>query len=642
VRGLRKRPTALLRRAVTGILRTLYFLTVFYFVWPSLAYAYIDPATTSYLIQIVAGLIITFSVALGMLFGKMQMIVTTLRARMAVWMVKFNSRKTAGPGQKAGGSEDEDMPAYATGSNSALAVREAASTPQLLHVIAPRTEDEAEVARLRREQAQAKEKTALRGARLRSNLLLILGVFAVAAYPLVFLWMENVDSIQETAGIWLTIAELLAGSCVAFALFLLIFRNTTRAILATIVILLIFENGVFLQDILNAVLPSLRYWHVMPILLIVTGVLIYLLSRIKAETLLKVGRVVTLVFVVLIGFNVILEMPKIVAHADDGTTTTASVQEEDDAIGSTGDSATSATGRNMYWLLFDAYSNNYVLEKYLGYDNSEFTDSLESLGFNLSYTSRNEAFNTEIVTRNIANLAYVLPESSISKPEDIKEAQETAVIIPLAESHGYDVVGIGEAYLYGFKGDTVAAASRGGLTMEGEDVTTVFWKQTAAWPFAGINTNLDAEIILSQLGYLQNANNIPDDNTFVLAHFNTPHPPYLFAADGSLLPTSAYSLSRAYYLGQLQFVSTEILRIANTIIENDSDAIIAVVSDHSARALGETPYDKKCIFAALYNGGEITDIEGMTGVNVMITLFNDALGTDIEYVELYPEEVSTQ
>jgi hypothetical protein len=178
--------------------------------------------------------------------------------------------------------------------------------------------------------------------------------------------------------------------------------------------------------------------------------------------------------------------------------------------------------------------------------------------------------------------------------------------------------------------------------MEGEDIVTVFWQQTVVWPFAGIDTSSDAERILSQMGYLQNADNIPEDNTFVLAHFNTPHPPYLFAADGTLLPTSAYSIARAYYLGQLQFVSTEILKIASTIIENDPDAIIAVVSDHSARALGETSEDKKRIFAALYNGGETTEIEGMTGMNVMITLLNEALGAGIEYVEPYQEEVSTQ
>jgi hypothetical protein len=52
---------------------------------PNAAHAYIDPATTSYLIQVVSGVVITLSVAIGVFFRRLVMGLTTLRARAAAW-----------------------------------------------------------------------------------------------------------------------------------------------------------------------------------------------------------------------------------------------------------------------------------------------------------------------------------------------------------------------------------------------------------------------------------------------------------------------------------------------------------------------------------------------------------------------------
>ncbi|MDR1088059.1 MAG: sulfatase-like hydrolase/transferase [Coriobacteriales bacterium] len=66
---------------------------VCYFGFPATAWAYIDPATTSYIIQIVSGLIISLSVAFGVFASRLQMGAVTLKARAeALWMRMRNSR----------------------------------------------------------------------------------------------------------------------------------------------------------------------------------------------------------------------------------------------------------------------------------------------------------------------------------------------------------------------------------------------------------------------------------------------------------------------------------------------------------------------------------------------------------------------
>ncbi len=70
-----------------------FLITVLFFGFPSLALAYIDPATTSYIIQIVSGLIISLSVAFGVFASRLQMAAVTFRARVeAFWMRIRNKR----------------------------------------------------------------------------------------------------------------------------------------------------------------------------------------------------------------------------------------------------------------------------------------------------------------------------------------------------------------------------------------------------------------------------------------------------------------------------------------------------------------------------------------------------------------------
>jgi hypothetical protein len=78
----------------------LLLVTAYTLLIPLPAYAYIDPATTSYIIQIVSGLIISLSVAFGIYFRKLQMSLVTWRARMSAWLVRLSTRK---PDQQTAG-----------------------------------------------------------------------------------------------------------------------------------------------------------------------------------------------------------------------------------------------------------------------------------------------------------------------------------------------------------------------------------------------------------------------------------------------------------------------------------------------------------------------------------------------------------
>lgn len=461
------------------------------------------------------------------------------------------------------------------------------------------------------------------------------GVLAVAMFPLVYLWMNNADRIKETGEIWQNLALLALCAAALFGVLALCYKSLPRAALATAVVALIFENGAMLQSALTVLFPRFHYWHTATILLVAIGVSIYLFAKVKADIALTVGKVVSLVFVGLVGLNIVMGVPKIISANH------VSAEEQATAV------QTAGGGRNMYWLLFDNYSSNYGYDKYFDFDNSEFTDTLEGLGFGVSQTSENDGTATISVTVNIASLGYVTRFSSdrtyMECTQSVLEARETAVIVPLAESHSYDVVGIGHAEYYGFTGEKAVASADGGMTLGGDNVVSLFWKRTVLAPFAGVNVDGLAAEMLAQLRYLQDPENIPESNTFVLAHFNTPHTPYLFMADGSLVPAgqtadTVQGENYSLYLEQSKFATGEMLKIVETIIENDPGAIIVLTSDHGNKGKRIEYDDRRRIFAAMYNGGEPVDIEGMSGMNMMITMLNEALGTDIDFVELVVQE----
>ncbi|MDR0500288.1 MAG: sulfatase-like hydrolase/transferase, partial [Coriobacteriales bacterium] len=88
--------TCTLKRKASIFLHPAYiaFLVVVLFLgFPATALAYIDPATTSYIIQIVSGIIISLSVAFGVFLSRIQMFIVTLRARTSALWVKITTKK---------------------------------------------------------------------------------------------------------------------------------------------------------------------------------------------------------------------------------------------------------------------------------------------------------------------------------------------------------------------------------------------------------------------------------------------------------------------------------------------------------------------------------------------------------------------
>ena len=106
------------------------------------------------------------------------------------------------------------------------------------------------------------------------------------------------------------------------------------------------------------------------------------------------------------------------------------------------------------------------------------------------------------------------------------------------------------------------------------------------------------------------------------------HVPFIFNEYGGLIP---YSQSRNWedtsvYLDQYKFITKHMMAAISTIINNDPDSIIIVMSDHGIRYHADctqmhtfyiTDKDSCRIMNAVYIKGQKYDTEGLSGINTL-------------------------
>lgn len=449
-----------------------------------------------------------------------------------------------------------------------------------------------------------------------------LGTVLAANFPILFLWLNNIIQISDILSVLKIIGQITAVTTALIVLFFFLYkRNIHIAALAAMLTMLFLENGRYMEALLALIIKDWRYWHNITIIVVVLIALLFAMRKMKPDTAKTFTKIFSLVFTALTLFNLVMAIPSIISKA--------SASGQKNAL--TSQAVNDDSRRNVYWLLFDDYAPNVAMQEYYNFDNSPFTDWLEEKGFSVSYTSKNETNITAVITSNIANLGYVSSYSNErTLTEDyalILESRKNTKLMQVIQENQYGMIGIGNAEFYGYTGP-LSGAANGDATLDGSTLESLFLRNTVLYPFANSDYNEAADAMLSQLTFLQDPENLPSGGTFVLAHYVCPHTPYLFFADG----TEATPNAPSNYLEYFQFATSQMKAIVSNILENDSSAMIAVMSDHGNKGKGVYEQNLRC-FAALYNGGgDPIDIEGYSAVNVMVEILNEVFSTDYPLV----------
>ncbi|HSB91170.1 MAG TPA: sulfatase-like hydrolase/transferase [Anaerolineales bacterium] len=332
---------------------------------------------------------------------------------------------------------------------------------------------------------------------------------------------------------------------------------------------------------------------------------------------------------------------------------------------------------DVYLIVLDAYTRQDTLRQVYDVDNRPFLDFLRSRGFFVADDSRSNYAQTALTFASVLNLNYIdalvpgLTRTSTDRKPLWDLIQHSEVRRRL-EALGYETV----AFASGLPGteirDSDVYLSPGTaderLSLEGSNPFESMLAQTTmlklvsdgvvALPRFLPKLDYPYEIHRTRIRFiLDNLDHLPasDRPRFVLAHIISPHPPFVFDAQGHpLTPDAPFTLkftfaatkgSREEYLrgyaDQVAFVNSEMERIVDSILTQSSTTpVILIMGDHGPDSgSGRVSYVQERMTnldAYLLPTGEAGLYPGITPVNSFRVIFNEVFGGSYD---LLPDRV---
>ena len=322
-------------------------------------------------------------------------------------------------------------------------------------------------------------------------------------------------------------------------------------------------------------------------------------------------------------------------------------------------SSSSTNDPDVYYIILDAYSRDDVLREALGFDNSEFINTMKAMGFVFPACTRSNYHETILSLTSTLNMNYLDKlspnQQNLPKYYDYVPYFQQNLVQKIFEDRGYQS--------YTFKGIfpfmnitnsshfyDLFADEGSKPQIESQNFYFLFLQTTALRPALDYidryETTMDKLPLFFQtliptkgvfssrfykqyqqslyhLGILEQIPDMPGKK-FVYAHFYITHEPYVFTANGGFhLP--ATSEEQGYdaqgYLNQIRFINSRLPQILQKIIaKSKTPPIIVVQGDH-----GWVWSDRRNLMLNAYylpDGGEKMLYSGISPVNTFRIIMN--------------------
>jgi len=404
-------------------------------------------------------------------------------------------------------------------------------------------------------------------------------------FPVLSLTAYNLGEISPDAALRPLLASLLLGALL-FGLARWILRDWYRAALAAVTILFVFfiygQVYNLLEDVTFGNVSVFRHRTLLPSFGILMAVILYFVARRpRGSTAFTLGFNLLSIFLLIypssqILLNVLQQRPA------DRSTPAAYSQV-----------AANAVRPDIYYIILDAYAREDVLRDLVGYDNSEFLNSLRQRGFYVADCSQSNYAYTEFSLTSSLNYDYVDDlDASYSRPDRIDLLKHSAMRSFL-EAAGYKIVAFptGWAFTEWKDADLYLDYEHSVTTLtEFEDLildtTALRVVSDSQLPNLADPSHKDLRR-LRVFSLLDKIKKLPqvEGELFVFAHLVVPHLPYTFGPDGEVPAfqgkDATYEEIAAAYADQVKFVNKEILNVADTLIKNSKvPPIIIIQGDH--------------------------------------------------------------
>lgn len=334
---------------------------------------------------------------------------------------------------------------------------------------------------------------------------------------------------------------------------------------------------------------------------------------------------------------------------------------------------------DVYYIILDGYAKADILAELYEFDNTSFLDYLSAKGFYVANHSHSNYNQTALSLASSLNMNYLGEiEGSLRKDyknrAPLKNLIRDNEVINILESLGYQTVSFESGYEWAASSKvdyflsperpigflrlnqfelSLMNTSMMHLIFESRFLPKDIFQSIFQAPFQDHGDNIN--YTFSHLADFASA----DGHYFIFAHIISPHPPFIFDADGNQAPVeglfvlndgSGYQgTSEEYiegYRQQVMFVNKQLIKVIDRIMaESDTPPIIILQADHGPGAYlnwesVETSNleERMGIFNAYYfpEGDWGLLYESISPVNSFRVLFNSCFGYDFE---LFPDKM---
>lgn len=468
---------------------------------------------------------------------------------------------------------------------------------------------------------------------------------AISAYPILTLLATNAGQVGSDAVIRPLIISVLFGALLFFLLWLFLRRIHKAAFLTALWLVLFFSYG-HVYMYLETKYPDTNYtsWLVAAWILLLVLALVWVtrprLTFISAAATLNT---VALALLVMAGWQTLSEFQASSARAlalPDAPIQTDLVRPDNPP--------------DVYFFLLDSYTRADLLQQAYGFDNSEFLNKLRQRGFFVAECSQSNYVRTEISLGSSLNMEYLQNLSDNFSPDSIKRGllwdslKHNAVRYNF-ENMGYETITVETEFDWLSIKDSdrylsPPAISSGMTEFEGLFLRTTLARYAQGWGWVdpdhlmGVNARDRFNTVFNNI---DDITRMPQP-TFAYLHLVSPHPPFVFDANGNPTePAAFWNERRLYpaalyekgYLNQVQFLNKKLLQAVDTILaESDVPPIIIFQGDHGPWL---QPKDKRMwILAAMYFPGHPEKpYSTITPVNMFRLVFNLYFGGKYELLK---------
>ena len=468
---------------------------------------------------------------------------------------------------------------------------------------------------------------------------------ALSAYPVLKLLAANTGQVGLDAGVRPLVISILFAGSLFFILWLFLRQAHKAAFLSALWLALFFSYG-HLYIYIDEKYPDSNYttWLAAAWILLFILALFWVtrpgLTFVSAAGTLNT---VALALLVMVGWQILSEVQPRSAHAlalPDAPVQTDLVRPE--------------TPPDVYLFLLDSYTRADLLQQAYGFDNSEFLNGLQERGFFVVECSQSNYVRTEISLASSLNMQYLQELSDKFSPDSTRRGllwdslKHNAVRYNF-ESMGYETITVETEFEWLNIKDSdhylsPPPISSGMTQFEGLFLRTTLARYAQDWGWVdpddllGVSARDRFNTIFNSIDDIAR---MPQP-TFAYLHLISPHPPFVFDANGNPTdPADFWNDQRLYpgrlyqrgYVDQAQFLNKKLLQAIDTILaESDVPPVIILQGDHGPWL---QPKDKRMwILAALHLPGHNDKLyPTITPVNFFRLVFNSYFGGKYEILE---------